>query len=519
VLNNKLKYLSLPDNLEAIGGIKRGIERETLRFQSTGKLSQSAHPAAFGAALTHPYITTDYSEALLEFITPACESAVETMAQLTDIHSYVVKNLSDEYLWPLSMPCYIGGEDEIPLADYGSSNIGQMKHRYRQGLKYRYGSSMQVIAGIHFNFSFPESLWQTLAQMEGLSTSSQDFQSAQYLNLIRNFKRYVWLPTYLYGASPAMCRSFLGDNVSVYPFESLAEGTVYLPYATSLRLSDLGYTNDAQSALDISYSSLEEYVAGLRKAIKTPAPQYSLVQANAEGYQQLNGNVLQIENEYYSPVRPKRVTRVNEKPTDALATRGIEYVEIRSLDINPFSAVGIELEQMYFLDVLLCWCLLKDSPLLDEAENREVEDNLNKVILQGRDPQLMLSQQGAAVSLNSWGCEIFTELESVAVWLDNAHQSNCYQQVIKQQLAAVTDPELTLSARYLDALKRDNIDASLFGMQRAKANKWQLSQLSASIFSDQAMAEQGILSRVKQREMEQNDSLDFERFLAAYFAE
>jgi glutamate--cysteine ligase len=518
VLNKKLQYLSHPENLAAVCGIKRGIERETLRFQPNGALSQLAHPAVFGSALTHPYITTDYSESLMEFITPVSTDANKTITQLNDIHAFVAKNLGDEYLWPVSMPCYIKTQDDIQLANYGTSNIGKMKHLYRQGLKYRYGSAMQVISGIHFNLSFSDTLFDSLAKMQGLDGTSQDFQSEQYLNLIRNFKRYVWLLTYLYGASPALCGSFIGDKAQAYPFEKLAKGTLYLPDATSLRLSDLGYTNNAQASLDIRYSTLPEYVAGLRKAIKTPQVDFQLDDNNPEGHQQLNSNILQIENEFYSPVRPKRTTLGNEKPTDALAERGIEYVEIRSLDINPFSAVGITLEQIHFLDVFLCYCLLKDSPVLDSAENNEVESNLNLVIMQGRDRQLKLQQNAQQILLSDWSLAVFDELKAVAQWLDQAHGTSHYAAVVETQMAAVNDPEQTLSARYLDELRSGNIDSGQWGVEQAKANKAQLSSLSGTIFTDQVMEQHTLESVQKQLQIEQGDDVDFATFLADYFS-
>jgi glutamate--cysteine ligase len=519
VLNNKLQYLSLPENLNAICGIQRGIEREALRIQPKGHLAQTGHPVALGSALTNPYVTTDYSESLLEFITPVSSDANESIRQLTDIHHFVMQNLGDEYLWPLSMPCYLGNEDDIPLANYGTSNVGQMKHLYRQGLKFRYGSAMQVISGIHFNLSFPDSVFQALAKMQGLEANSQDFQSEQYLNLIRNFKRYVWLPTYLFGGSPALCGSFIGDKAKNYPFEKLGKGTLYLPYATSLRMSDLGYTNNAQASLNISYSNLNDYVAGLRQAIKTPLPAYQFDQDNPATLAQLNGNVLQIENEFYSPVRPKRVTNPNEKPTDALAQRGIEYVEIRSLDVNPFSPVGITVEQIDFLDVFLCFCLLKDSPALDAAENLAVEENLNKVILQGRDPQLTLKHHGIEQLLSAWGVDIFAELDAVAQWLDSAYQTDRYSLAVKEQQACISNPDLTISARYLNEIKHDNLDNGDWAVNRAKQNKQQLLETTPSIFSEHFMKQQSKQSVVKQLEIELSDKVDFATFLADYFNE
>jgi glutamate--cysteine ligase len=516
-LYKKIQYLSLPENQGAICGIVRGIERETLRVQPDGSLSQQPHPRAYGSALTHPYITTDYSESLLEFITPASTCASKTMAQLTDIHAYVVKNLGDEYLWPLSMPCYVRHEDDIQLAEYGNSNSGQMKHLYRQGLKYRYGSFMQIISGIHFNLSFPDSMLDALAKMAGLPASNQDFQSEQYLNLIRNFKRNVWLLTYLYGASPALCGSFIGDKASKYPFETVGKGSLYLPYATSLRMSDLGYTSNAQSDLNISYSCLKRYVAGLREAIKTPVADYEIPQVNPKGHKQLNNNLLQIENEYYSPVRPKRTTQRNEKPTDALAERGIEYVEIRSMDVNPYSPVGIELSQIYFLDVFLTYCLLEHSPTLDGDLGEQAQDNLGKVILRGREPGLQLTRNSEAIELKAWGLSIFDDLAAIAAWMDKASQSNTYSPIIAEQRKAVEDSSLTLSARFLNELKQKDIGSGVWGVNQAGKNKEILTNTDAQLFTDEKMAAHTVKSVAEQKAIEDADEVDFETFLSDYF--
>lgn len=424
-LEQKIEFLTQEGHKSSICGILRGIERETLRVHPDGSLSQLAHPKVLGSALTHPYITTDFSESLLEFITPASQCVDTTVNQLADIHHHVINNIGDEYLWPMSMPCYIPSEDDIQLANYGSSNVGQMKHLYRCGLKFRYGSAMQAISGIHFNLSFPPQLMDSLANFEGIEASSQDFQSDQYLRLIRNFKRNVWLLTYLFGASPALCGSFLNaSQIAKYPFKKVGQGSLYLPYATSLRLSDLGYTSNEQSSLNISYDNLTDYIKGLRSAIQTPVDSYIIPEDQKDVHAQLNNNILQIENEYYSPIRPKRTAASNEKPTDALESRGIEYIEMRSLDINPYSPVGIDKTQIYFLDVFAAYCLLKESPNMGDEEQNVATSNLEEVILRGRDPKLTLGHYnhdiGATeqLSLPDYGEQIFAELAMVAAYLD-----------------------------------------------------------------------------------------------------
>jgi glutamate--cysteine ligase len=155
-----INAFSQSENLAAITGIGRGIEREALRVLPEGKLSEQGHFYQLGSALTHSQITTDYSETLLEFITPVSYSAEESIAQLQDIQKYTFEHIQGELLWPISMPCFVDDAEKITLAQYGNSNIGKMKTAYRQGLKNRYGSMMQVISGIHFNFSFSQEFWR-----------------------------------------------------------------------------------------------------------------------------------------------------------------------------------------------------------------------------------------------------------------------------------------------------------------------------------------------------------------------
>ena len=245
-LTDYIGAFSQNENLAAIAGIGRGIEREALRILPEGKLSDHGHYRQLGSALTHGQITTDYSETLLEFITPVSFSPEQTIAQLQDIQKYTFDNIEGELLWPMSMPCFVDDAEKIPLAQYGSSNIGRMKTVYRQGLKNRYGSMMQVISGIHFNFSFSQDFWkvqQKLHQSSGeKSLPLDDFISERYFSILRNYKRFCWLIPYLYGSSPAICGSFLQGKEHKLPFKQSAFGALYLEHATSLRMSDLGYT-------------------------------------------------------------------------------------------------------------------------------------------------------------------------------------------------------------------------------------------------------------------------------------
>lgn len=520
LLLQRLATLNTASFKHAITGIRRGIERETLRVRPDGTLAQTAHPSALGSALTHPWITTDFSESLLEFITPASDSIATTLAQLSDIHRFTSKNIADERFWPGSMPCFITDQQQIPFAQYGSSNVGRMKTLYRKGLHNRYGSMMQAISGVHFNFSFSQAFWQQYQQLQGQSGELQGFISEQYLGLIRNYKRYVWLIVYLFGASPAMCKSFLEGRDSRYAFNTLGQGTLYLPYATSLRMSDLGYTNSAQSSLNITYNSLAEYIAGLHEAISMPSEEYKNIGIKVDGeYQQLNANVLQIENEFYSTIRPKRTTESGERPTCALAKRGVEYIEVRALDVNPFSAIGITAEQMHFLDVFLLFCLLQDSPQLSAQEQTVTEQNLKKVVTDGRRNNLEIMHNGQPRLMLDWAEELFADLMPVAQYLDSAYNSTNYVSAVKQFYMGLIDPAHTFSGKLLQQLLTSQQDNGSLMLQLAEQYRQRLQQEPYQYYTEQQFVSAAAESVAHQLMTEQQDTLSFADYIAQYFAE
>jgi glutamate--cysteine ligase len=503
-----------------ITGIRRGIERETLRIKPDGRLSQLDHPLALGSALTHPLITTDFSESLLEFITPAQTNIEVTVAQLTDIHKFALSQLGQEQLGAGSMPCFIEHQDEIRLAYYGTSNVGRMKTVYRQGLKNRYGSMMQAISGVHFNFSIPQAFWQHYQQMLDDPSDLADFVSAQYLGLIRNYKRYVWLIVYLFGASPAMCQSFLQGRQSKYAFEKLGKGTLYLPYATSLRMSDLGYTNSAQSALNVSYNNLPDYIKGLQQAITTPSAEYQGIGVKVDGsYQQLNTNILQIENEFYSTIRPKRTTQSGERPTCALAKRGVEYIEVRALDVNPFSAIGISADQMRFLDLFLLYCLLEQSPPMSAAQQEIADQNLRKVVTDGRRLNLELQDEQTPRLMQDWAEQLFAELMPLAHWLDSAYGGEQYQTVLKHFYLSLLDPAKTFSGQFLATLKTSQLDNSEASLALAAKHLQELTASSYQFYSESDFNQMATESLATQQQIEQQDSVSFDSYLEQYFVE
>ncbi|AVT46716.1 MULTISPECIES: glutamate--cysteine ligase [Shewanella] len=446
--NELVQHLSDAHGRTALLGMLRGIEREALRIDESGYLATDSHPEALGSALMHSRITTDYSEALLEFITPVNNNVEQLLNGLTETHAFSVRHLNGQRLWPVSMPCYVKDEKQIPVARYGSSNTGMMKTLYRKGLTYRYGALMQIISGVHFNFSVSQELWQSLYELSDKQLSYDDFISESYFGLIRNYRRLVWVLPYLFGASPALCSSFIKDQKTDLKFEKTGHGTLYLPYATSLRMSDLGYTNKEQEELNISYNSLPEYLAGVNAAIKMPSANFANIGVKVDGeYRQLNANVLQIENEFYSPIRAKRVTRSGEKPSEALARAGVEYIEVRALDVNPFSPIGIEATQVRFLDLFLLYCLLTQSPKSEASEEARLSANLKAVVLEGRKPGLELLTADGSRSLKSWLEELFDALQPLAVLLDG--EATDYQVALAHWRKAVEDPNLTLSGQVL----------------------------------------------------------------------
>jgi glutamate--cysteine ligase len=518
-LNEYITAFAQKKHQTSLSQFGRGIEREALRVLPQGRLSECAHSARLGSALTHPNITTDYSETLLEFITPVSYAPETVIAQLEDVQKFTLSQLDGELLWPMSMPCFVEDDDKIPLAQFGKSNIGRMKTVYRQGLKNRYGSMMQVISGIHFNFSFPKSFFQSMQVIEKNTDVLDDYISDKYFALLRNYKRFCWLIPYLYGSSPTICGSFLKNKPTNLPFKKTDKGYMYLEYATSLRMSDLGYTNSEQSSLQICYNNLSGYLDGVKNAINLPSKKFEEIGVKVDGeYQQLNSNVLQIENELYAPVRPKCVAKAGEKPSEALSNRGVEYIEVRALDVNPFSATGITVEQVRFLDIFLTFCMLENSPILDCNEQAISEKNMDAVVVRGRDPALLLRDNAEDKSVKQWGGELFAKMADIATLLDQANNSQLYRQVLAEETAKITDASLTPSAQILAAVVNENQSLTKMALSKAVDYRQQLLANDYQEFSAEYFAKTAADSLQKQFAIEQSDNVDFDRFLQDYFS-
>lgn len=517
MFDKRISRLAASVSGNPVWGGKKGIEKESLRVAPDGYLSKKPHPVVLGSALTNRFITTDFSEALLEFVTPAFSNTWETLRFLCDIHQFSYAGLDDELLWVCSMPCRIGNDSDIPLAQYGSSNVGRMKTIYRNGLGLRYGRSMQTIAGVHFNYSMADAFWPAYQEIESYRGSIDTLRSEAYFGLVRNVRRFGWLILYLFGASPALCKSFALASGPKMPL--LDDHTLYQPFSTSLRMSDLGYSNRTQARINISLNDLDEYVNDLSRAIRTPEPAFEKFGTKVDGeYRQLSVNQLQIENEYYGPVRPKRVARSGERPTNALKRGGVEYVEIRSIDINPFDPVGINQNAMRFIEAFAVYCLLQDSPPMDDRGSDEAARNHSETAKCGRDPDFRLLRDGNPVALSEWGSEIVRDVRIVAELIDRGDGGNEYRNAVDVQASLLEDPALTPSARVLNELQTSGADFFDFAMSAAKGHKEYFSMLEPMQPERyRQMKTEAVDSLDRQRDIEASDSISLDEYLDIYF--
>ena len=498
LLRDRLATIS-PARLQ---GMRRGVEKESLRALPSGALALTPHPVALGSPLTHPHITTDFSESQVELITGAHRDPEAVLAELTALHQFTYRSLQalgDEMLWVSSMPCGLPTDETIPIARYGASNVGRAKSIYRMGLSHRYGRRMQTISGIHYNWSLPE------------------VTSEQYFGLIRNFRRHAFLLLYLFGASPALCSTFVAGRD--HQLQPLGDGSMYMPYGTSLRMGRLGYQSDAQSTLAVSYNSLEGYGASLQDALTRPYPAYEAVGIRNPGgdYNQLATSLLQIENEFYGTIRPKRVIYSGERPLHALRERGVEYVEVRLLDLDPFVHVGITTQTMRFIDVFLLHCLLADSPNDSPQEITELAHNQHRTAARGREPGLRLERAGCEVPLVDWAAELLDAFGPLAAALDAAHDSTDYSDAVRSAHAALHDPSTLPSARVLATMATEH-ENSFVHFLREQSQQTQ-KNLLALPFTDAQQAYFADLTQksvADQKAIEAADTLPFEIYREQY---
>ncbi len=491
--------------------IRHGIERETLRADTDGNLSLTEHPKKLGSKLTHTYITTDYSESLLEFITGVHSSTNSLMEELTKLHCYTQAHIGNEVLWPYSMPTALPTNDEIPLAYYGESNVGKLKTLYRKGLGLRYGRAMQTIAGLHYNFSLSNDFWTLLKNETNDDRPLQKIKDDYYFRMIRNFHRYKWILIYLFGASPVVHESFLEDRE--HSLERLNQNDFWTPKGISLRMGGLGYTSSAQSQIKLCYDELDTYIKTLEEARLTPFKDYEEIGLkNGNEYLQLNSHLLQIDNEFYSTVRPKNISRTRESALMALHYRGVEYIEVRLLDIDPFSSIGISKDRIHFLHMFLIWCLESESPAFNKTSWEESKYNFDQMVLKGRDKDLNLKKDGESILAKDYIGKVLNEI-SVYTNAFSSFESK-YSISMDQQMRKWEDLEKIPSNQFLANYRGQNYLKS--GMQLAKQYQAdyrrhmsecqfdEFEKLASDTWKDQA-------------EVEKRDRLSFDDFLKEYF--
>lgn len=513
------KIIKLMPYAHLLKGNLRGLEKECLRITDQATISQLPHNKKLGSTLTHPYLTTDYAEPQLEFVTPPFSSNQAVLKFLEELHQWVYQN-SEELLWSASMPCRLNGEESIPIAQYGTSNQGFFKTVYRRGLGYRYGKMMQAISGVHFNYSISDDIWKVLKDIDQNYDGIQekDFKNKHYFGLIRNMQRFGWLVPYLFGASPAVDKSFLEEKRH-RKLQHFDEDTYFLPYATSLRLGDIGYNNkkNNKSGVKLNYDSVETYAKGLQEAVSKSCPFYEEIGVLINGeYRQLNTSILQIENEYYSTLRAKQFLRKGEKLYQALQRDGVAYIELRSLDVNPYYPIGISEEQLRFLEILMLFCLLLESPFLTFQEREEIDWNQNQTAHQGRDPSLFLRRCGETQLLRTWASEICNAMRCVAEWLDMIDSKGFYVQTLEKHLEMVHNTDQLPSAKMLDEMRQHHESFREFAHRLSKQHYQTLQTQPTNISQMQTFEQLAQQSLIDQQKLEM-DKLPFDIYLKNYF--
>ena len=373
-----------------------------------------------GSALKNKYITTDFAEAQVELVTPTFENIDELYDFLFSLHVYVAKNIdSDEMLWPLSMPPKIENESEINLGYYHQSGIGLLKHVYRRGLKARYGSTMQCVSGMHYNFSLKKASFTDL-----IESPNQKKISEAYLGLIRNFKRVYWFVLCEFGQTNVVDKSFVKNRE--HNLKELNKSDMFLKHATSLRMSEIGYQSEAQKSLDIKYNSLEGFLRKIKKAIEVPYKEFADkgLKDSDEEYQQISDGIIQIENEYYDSIRPKRSSSEDMRPYDLLKNFGIEYLEIRGVDIAPSDITGMSKHHIRFLDLILIYCLILQSPKITPEEKKAIDSNEYIAIYSGRDKEAKILIDGNQIKISEARDEMVRNLRSIAKCMNDSQSFN-----------------------------------------------------------------------------------------------
>jgi len=455
-------------------GFNIGLEREALRINSNGELSTNPHPLSLGHSLTNPAITTDYAESQLEFVTKPKPNTKDVLQNLGQIMAYASNKIDGELLWNLSMPAILPAGD-IPIALFGNSNAGVFKHIYRKGLRLRYGDVMQAISGLHFNFSLQETFFDFLYKHLAIKAESRNnFKTNLYMALTRNLLSSSWLLTYLFGASPAADVSFFTD-----PSKRLTKAgrcSYMARYATSLRMSQLGYVNSRRCNTGISYNKFDDFLVELRTLTEKKCKIFADlgIHGEADEYMQLNHNILQIENELYEHIRLKPSNQGSDRLLINLELGGVDYVELRGVDIDPFVSTGMNVSHAEFLKLYLFYCMFSPSPKHARRHIYEYKHNQNKTALMGRRKYLRLYDEKKPIDLQSFATKKLDEFEQFLN--DTGMLNQSAQDTIKIQRQKIADPSLLPSNQIWQSMADQGIDYFEFGLQASRQMKQEFSQ-------------------------------------------
>lgn len=473
-----IQYFGKGDRARKLLGGLWGLEKEAHRVLQTGELALTDHPEAFGNKLHHPTITVDFAESQLELVTPPHPSIRDVYNELHAIYDEAEQAIGEERLWPLSMPPILPEEERIPIARFDRSEQGRLQEIYRKSLALRYGIKMQMISGLHYNYSFSpaliDALFERWGDERGGGKDRRTFTDAIYFKFARNFLRYRWLLIYLFGASPAAdptYHSVICDELRWIGkcFPDCCDAIHhYEKYAVSLRVSRFGYSERAGITSRVSYNDMAGYVRDLETLLTTTNPRYEQIGLYQNGEQvQLNTNLLQTESEFYSSIRLKRRPAPGESTLEAIKNRGIDYAEIRLLDLNPYERVGIGYDAMHFLHLFMLYCLLEDSPPFTDEEYERTQDNHHLVSLYGRKPELRLYsyKREGKIRLTDWAENVFKQLEQLAAVMSEADGNAIWKEAVAAEWAKVCDPDLLPAAKMMREMAENGETPTEFGLR------------------------------------------------------
>ncbi|MDK0774295.1 bifunctional glutamate--cysteine ligase GshA/glutathione synthetase GshB [Clostridium perfringens] len=402
-----------------------GLEKENVRVTERGNLALTPHPKAFGDRENNPYIKTDFSESQLEMVTPICNTLEEVYSFICNLNKVVSLEImkNGEFLWPQSNPPILPREEEIPIAKLSNRE----DELYRENLSYKYGKKKQVISGIHYNFSFKEEFIKLLYKELKVKKDFREFKDDIYLRMARNFQKYHWLLIYLTGASPVFHESYI-DEIKEEG-EKLGEDSYYIKDDTSLRNSSYGYKN--KKDYYVSYNSIEEYASDIKNLVKDKE--------------------IQSIKEYYNPIRLKSLG--SEDMLESLLHKGIDYLEVRLLDLDPLSIQGVSKETLYLVHLFMIYTLLKENKEITYKDQEEFFKNHDMVALKGRNEEAVIHENGVPVLLKDKGREILSEMDEIVEILFSNNEE--FKNVIKRALEKINNPHDTISEKLIKDIKEE----------------------------------------------------------------